>query len=267
MPDNSQTNSSDEKGNEQNPQPESKTPAAPLPNIPNNDSRVKKPDEEPANANASDQNEEKRQSILERSANLQAWCAIAIAVFTAAQVLVGYWQWRATDKQYDAMMEQLEVTKIAAMVQTRANVLVSDVVVPKVVAGEAIDAVIQARNSGQTPAYNLTMRACVKITDADFRGKHSLPEFSDRRSMAYALPDGFVRMTLPVTIPDNEVEAIMSGKRLLWIVGELQYIDQFTWKHKVRFSFVCPGTNGFSGGNLASADTGNEVTIDRPEGH
>ena len=53
---------------------------------------------------AKDDNEAERQRTLERSANWQAWCAVAISFFTLLQVGVGYYQWDATRKQYDVMM-------------------------------------------------------------------------------------------------------------------------------------------------------------------
>jgi hypothetical protein len=83
------------------------------------------------------------------------WLAIAdaafgfcLVLFTLGQVIVGYWQWDATTKQYDAMTEQIAVMRV-----DQRPWLVFDIpqmATPKV--GDVAYGKIRIRNSGKTPA-------------------------------------------------------------------------------------------------------------------
>jgi hypothetical protein len=68
-------------------------------------------------------------------------------------------------------------------------------------------------------------------------------------------------MSIPLT--DEQIEEVRSGKKWLWIYGEIIHSDQFNYAHFVTYRFW-GGPNGFKGGHLGAAPFGNTVTIKAP---
>lgn len=205
---------------------------------------------EASNNTSTDENERKRQKLLERVAVWQAIFSVMLVIFTAAQAWFGGCQWIATEKQYDTMTDQIEVATAAnetaakavkaaedanniareiAQKQLRAAVFVDEATFSTSM-GSSIGALeLTIKNYGQTPAYNV-------VTFIDFA--YLNPPFTSTEPKGWrvvAFPRGKIVLGpgatkvhhTETTIVPSEMERLKNRALQLQIHGGISYEDIF----------------------------------------
>ncbi len=99
---------------------------------------------------------------------VQTFVGLALVAFTFGQVIVGYWQWDATDKQWDAMMEQIAQTERTFQLDQRAWLSIAPPVIETFEADEPIVGKHNVTNSGKTPGTILKHASDITYLPTNF---------------------------------------------------------------------------------------------------
>ena len=152
--------------------------------------------------------------------------------------------------------------------QLRAYVFVSGAkIVHGIEDNNIVEAFVEIKNSGQTPAYKLT------VVNGIVLGPYPPPQ-----SLPLAVPDkdylSLVRTrmdlgpgdkTFPVTragrpLTLEDKANLVAGAMAVWVYGEIRYRDAFCRKQWTKYRLIIGGPFGVSGGELIGCEEGNEAT-------
>jgi uncharacterized protein (UPF0333 family) len=202
-----------------------------------------------------------------------------LVILTGGLVGVGIAQVYVYIKQGQYMRQGLELTRQAADAasraagaaeasnrqsremaekELRAYVSVDSAQITGVESGHPPVATLVFKNSGLTPAYDLTGMGGIGM-EAAF---DSLPPAvgSPRQSKS-SLPPGtptkWFHLAPRPLIPE-ETAALRDGTMTLWVYGEIRYRDAFGIDRFTRYRFQIGGGVGIQGVNLAVCEEGNE---------
>jgi hypothetical protein len=168
----------------------------------------------------------------------------------------------ASETQVKATQESIHATVNAFQVDQRAWVNISDVIPPTLQAKTPLLVVIDIRNTGKTPAKLAQYRGIGEI-----QPKGILPKQSDQpiRGTVIIPPNGLFHVTLGnfQTHPsDDDLKAISSGDKVIWIHGAITYADVFKQTHSTKFCYYFlpqERTVEHGAGGFALCETGNDA--------
>jgi hypothetical protein len=174
---------------------------------------------------------------------LTFWAAVAAAGFT------GYLAWLGRDtaeKQLRAYLFPNPAVGNAASIRNPSN----DNTVDDVVEGRNPHMMIQIRNIGQTPAYEVTYKAGITVMPVSVLLGLSdvpLPENKERTYLSIVYPGstemgleakGVDRLAGVTTLTKDDVATIATGKdNLLVVFGHIDYLDIYGSKQWTDFCF------------------------------
>jgi hypothetical protein len=142
--------------------------------------------------------------------------------------------------------------------ELRAYVSVDKAEIAGIESGGPPVATLTFKNSGQTPAYDLTgMGGIAMGTTFD---SLPVPVGSPRQSRS-SLPPGTSTQwfhAAPRPLIPEQIAALRDGTMTLWVYGELHYRDAFGIDRFTRYRFQIGGGVGIQGVRLAVCEEGNE---------
>ncbi|MGA7807080.1 hypothetical protein, partial [Bradyrhizobium sp.] len=121
-------------------------------------------------------------------------------------------------------------------------------------------AIITIKNSGVTPARNVTHRA--KMGFSTFPKMTPMPERGQVPSPPGAIaPGGEINMSTGIDKPLNDATliALLTGTHAIYVVGEIRYDDAFGKMRETDFHLFCT-RELVNEGTMASFDIGNRIT-------
>jgi hypothetical protein len=144
--------------------------------------------------------------------------------------------------------------------QLRAYVDVIGVIRTKNPDGDGFGAAIMVKNSGLTPATNLSQWAKIDLREMPLQS--SFPLYCrERDSLGVIAPDGQT-LSIPVFLRDLtplEEQALRQNGKAIYVYGEIDYTDVFGDQHRSIFRFRCNG-QGYGLGTFKADCEGNEST-------
>lgn len=194
--------------------------------------------------------EEARERRRDQFEIITAVATIFLATVTLALAIFTYWLWRSTG-------DLVEEGATNAERELRAYVLVASARVENLVSNERPEVYIEFRNSGRTPAYQVrtTVDTGIGTTFAEIPA--SKPAEKSHGHIAPGAPvtslSKFGRALTP-----QEFAELESGKRTVYVHGEVHYFDTFNKPHWTRFRVMTGGEIGLRK-SLASCLEGNET--------
>jgi hypothetical protein len=208
----------------------------------------------------------------------------AAGFFTLWLVIVGvgqiglfYWQLRlirisaddakragiAAERAADATASSVDLARDTAKRQLRAYVTVNGVIRtkdPGHLDAQGFAVLVDVRNVGQTPAYDLLQWANISIQE--FPLVTSLPIHCLENPTRSILPRDAKSMAFPAFTRDLttiEENAIRANHTAVYVYGEIDYLDVFGERHLTQFRFRCNG-QGYPLGLFKADGEGNEAT-------
>lgn len=144
--------------------------------------------------------------------------------------------------------------------QLRAYVMIDSVNLTNLAVGGNPEAHITFKNSGQTPASEMTHWARLGFLQFP-TPSGSFPQKPQRILPASTLaPGGKVTITTGINQPLNPVTlAALQSSHALYLVGEIRYRDAFGEQRETDFVLFCTGPM-VAAGTMASFETGNRIT-------
>jgi hypothetical protein len=130
---------------------------ADLPALPQTNEPLIAPDEQPQREVRAESNQSERKDVSPAGPAWYLWVqtfvGIGLLVFTGGQVLVGHWQWDATNKQYDAMLAQNRIAQeqLAQMREDR-RAWINVIANAEEIAKGHLAFTFELHNYGSTPA-------------------------------------------------------------------------------------------------------------------
>jgi hypothetical protein len=182
------------------------------------------------------------------------WATIGIFVATAVSVGVGIAQWsalRSTDEATrliaaaakqsaevaDLTVKQMEAT---AERQLRAYVFVIETKILAFEVGKIIDIELTVKNTGQTPAYDLTTTSIPQINS--YPTPIGLPELNWNGEMSNVNmgPNTIIypRSITKEVLSQEWLDAIKGGNSAYYLVGEIKYFDAFKRDRSTQFRLM-----------------------------
>lgn len=134
--------------------------------------------------------------------------------------------------------------------QLRAYVCVTKGVVTQFGPDKTPGVIIQVKNTGQTPAYDVMQWTCLDLDDFP-RTKPFIDDWNWGSHKSTLGPgegmSAIISLDEPLT--QNHVDVIREGNAAIWAFGELRYTDAFDVPHTTQFRLVY-------GGNLGALEKG-----------
>jgi hypothetical protein len=146
---------------------------------------------------------------------------------------------------------QAYIAKDTAQRQLRAYISVRVEKQPDMDGPSPPQAVILYKNNGQTPAYNVDARANFftggeQLTDTDLKDTRALLA-KMRNSESVLFPGQEFRESpepgTGIPLSKDQKIAVSMGSLVLWLVGEVKYIDAFGSPRFTRFRLYMGGTD------------------------
>ncbi len=202
-------------------------------------------------------NYKKNTTVEGRIAKYTGWLAFSTILLFIATVFLAYFGFKQVEvsrvslndqRIYDSIQiskieSQLGISRETMQRQLRAYVYIDVAMgdaekINKNLYESAI--LFSIKNSGQTPAHNLTYIFKDTIIDFPFTDKYpQIGEF--QRSSHTILNPGQIPLPIPIAmkrITDNpKFELLKRGKAFLYFYGRIQYIDIFENKKFIKFGF------------------------------
>jgi hypothetical protein len=117
---------------------------------------------------------------------------------------------------------------------------------------------ITAKNTGQTPAREVTMLTQFTIRDPGWNGPFELD--SEAASMSVLGPGMELENSKTFEVPEEMRKLLAEGKKVIWIWGTVRYKDVFGVDRYTNFRFLEGGANGFHAGTALTFSTeGNDA--------
>lgn len=182
---------------------------------------------------------------------LIAWSTVCLAVITAILAIFTAFLWSSTAK----LVRGAEKT---AVDQLRAYVHVDGVKIIHINMQDSI-AHITVKNSGQTPAYDMTFSATVEGREFPLKSELVFVPSDLPLGKAILPPGGEREREVPVpTLIDSNRTQIFSSERAIYAFGDIRYKDAFGHGRFTKFRYMCFG-DGFSNGKMSPCPEGNEA--------
>ena len=181
---------------------------------------------------------------------LIGWSTIATGAFTLALAVFTYRLWTSGEKHSER--------------QLRAYVLVEKGGVGNFIAGEVPYAKVRFRNSGQTPASQISVMITMDLCKFPRPNFEPFSGDDSRRSRGPIGPE--TKFTIPValkrTIDLEERAKVVCGDKAIYVFGRVDYMDVFERKQWTTFRFIVRGRGEDFGDNpdLTVASEGNDAT-------
>jgi hypothetical protein len=174
----------------------------------------------------------------------KAIVAISTAVIAAFTVMLavatGFLFWSsekvadAAKQSADAAKSAIELSNKIAERQLRAYIPIDTAQVT--INGQTLKAVIGVKNSGQTPAYDLTAKTRLQTQPI---GAYIPVQFEDvEASKAIVGPNVTIHPTATLTIPTDStvvLPALRNGTHIIYVVGHIEYRDIFDTLRHIDF--------------------------------
>jgi len=170
--------------------------------------------------------------------------------------------------QFVALVITIFVLMRTAKQQLRAYVFCSGAkIVHGIENSNILEALVEIKNSGQTPAYKLTVVNGLVL--GPYPPPQSLPLAvldKDYLSLVRTRMDlGPGNKTFPVAragrpLTSEDKANLVAGTMAVWAFGEIRYRDAFCRKQTTKYRLMIGGPFGVSGGDLVGCEEGNEAT-------
>jgi len=160
--------------------------------------------------------------------------------------------------QFLALVATIWVMRTSTQRQLRAYVGITDIKAENI--GGAAAFLLEFRNSGQTPAYSMTVETRVKL--ADYPLNETLPIVSTRKGVTILGPGDTGHGFVPAgrALSSEELAEMQAGTRAVYVYGEINYIDAFKKKRWTKFRFMIGGNVDIRPeGNMGACEEGNEA--------
>lgn len=158
---------------------------------------------------------------------------LLLAICTGALVFVAWYQ----GKQLKATVEQMRASEER---QLRAYVLI-ETVQPLISAPPSLQTVpygIAIKNSGQTPAYDVTVQGTIALGPAEEATPPSYPS-EGRESKGTIAPGGFISQTFKVsTFSPEQLAMLQEGTHRVYLYGTIGYRDAFSKRRYANFRYI-----------------------------
>lgn len=130
---------------------------------------------------------------------------------------------------------------------------------PDFVGTPQVSGMLTIKNSGLTPAYNLTHWQRVEFLDfpntpeSDFLRKNARPAAPTVVNPGVDIGAPFIGPVLS----DDQRQMVRAGSKALYIFGEIRYVDAFKKPHISKFRYVINENALLLGGSMVYAEHGN----------
>jgi hypothetical protein len=163
-------------------------------------------------------------------------------------------------KSADAAEHTVAMMKDTAYRQLRAYVFMDTTKVRITPAGERqrFYITVRLRNYGQTPAYEMTHIANQFVEDMTTHAR-SHEQTTNLHKIDAGPRSQIIRASVDFLEPPL-VEAIMSGKQLLFVSGEVKYRDAFGIEQTTKYKLMYGGSPSATNRKLRQCEDGNEAT-------
>jgi len=199
--------------------------------------------------------------------------ALGVAITALATIAIAWFTWtlrRSTDKLWDASDQQLRLSETTAERQLRAYVFVSSAKVTYVTddGGGIPEAHVFIKNSGQTPAYKVQNVSGFAFDKWPVPANLNLivtdQEFSAAAKTMTNLASGscetsIISSKLDKPLPGEDRAALSRGEIVIFVYGEIRYIDAFGKKRWTKYRLMMGGPAGARGGQLVGCEEGNDA--------
>lgn len=165
--------------------------------------------------------------VVDQNATITALSTLLLAFITVGLVLVGREQ------------------SVTVRAQLRAYVFVADVEI-KGIGTPKVEAAILIRNTGQTPAYDVTMSTAARAFNVPGEIAFAPTPVGPDSSRFVFGPDGLGRRNIPLHTLIGEpgaIAALRAGNGILYVHGEILYKDAFGAARHTRFRHAIGGAN------------------------
>jgi hypothetical protein len=128
--------------------------------------------------------------------------------------------------------------------------------------GDRIDYYIEAKNYGQTPAYDVRLRYIIALRDFPPAEPFSYPD-GPLVSSAVLPPDTPMHdaFTPDQVLGPNQKRRFLAGEVAIYVFGIITYVDIFRRRRTTEFRYMCGGNVGLdSKGALRICEEGNSAT-------
>jgi hypothetical protein len=219
------------------------------------------------------QNFEKRITAFARSFGVYRDCLgdfthdnaeAIIAAFTIILAFSTIFLWVAT-------RDLVSGSESTARRQLRAYVFVSGAAVTNIAEGDGIpEAQVVIKNFGQTPAYNFVNitgfaanvyppPSSIRLTVPDEEFFQPIAKSDLGPTQAEISTTDWREKRRPLT--QDERAALAEGKAIIYVYGEIRYVDAFGRQRWTKYRYMMGGPVGVRpGGRLAPCDEGNEAS-------
>jgi hypothetical protein len=169
------------------------------------------------------------------------------------------WLWKADEKDRAATTAESDRVTAKERAETRAYI--------QSWGGEITDlrqlgdgkVTVRAKNTGRTPAHNVTFRTTVKIRPPDYKGPFLEPQNprTDAESVAFVGIGVAFHQVVNVPITDGVSALLKTGENVVWISGRVEYDDVFGDRQRTNYRYIWGGNAGFNTDALTLASDGN----------
>jgi hypothetical protein len=169
----------------------------------------------------------------------------------------------AAERAADATAASVDLARDTAKRQLRAYVTVNGIIRtkdPGDLEGAGFAVLVDIKNNGQTPAFDLLQWAQIEIKE--FPLETLLPIHCLQNPTRGILPPETKSVAFPVftrALTNFEENAIRANHTAIYVYGEVDYLDVFGDRHFTRFRLRCNG-QGFPLGMFKPDGEGNEAT-------
>jgi hypothetical protein len=115
------------------------------------------------------------------------------------------------------------------------------------------------KNSGETPAYRLSVAAVITAGDYPPRDVPSIPPLPKTRTVVPPSGEYSLTVALPQPLTGSQMAAIKTGAQAIYVVGQIAYADAFGECRLTQYKFFYSGAGGEIGSEitLSYLDEGN----------
>lgn len=171
----------------------------------------------------------------------------ALVLFTAVQAIFAVHQWNAMVKQNDIMrnqMVQTDKTLEQMRLEQRAWLGVVSVQCDEPAIGTELVANVKMKNTGLTPGIIVNYGGLFYAVPPqegiiDQTGPYGHVDFPDNMKTAVP-PQGETNLIVPLMekITDTQFKEIMGGKKTLYLIGNVTYVDAMKQRRRTWWCFV-----------------------------
>lgn len=190
--------------------------------------------------------------------SLSDWLTPLVAAAAIAQAYFAMWALqglRHSRRAADAAAASLDLSRDTAQRQLRAYIGMHEQEVAPLTAGQPLRLVMNFRNVGMTPAYDVRIALSVRTVQRDETVDFDVPISTDGFGSRTTLIQGRDLKVDLSTLPNGnfrqpDIDALESGIWIMFVFGCIRYTDAFGQDHVTNFR-LCYDTGNTSGPRLA----------------